>query len=366
MEPLPVPISGGGGHINLLRKYVNISSEDDWALLLAWLVSPFLVGGPYPCLIVNGEQGSAKTTLTRTVLSLTDPAKAQLRAAPSSERNLMIRATNTHVIAYDNISTIQPWFSNALCRLATGGGFGTRMLYANDEEMILDIKRPVILNGIEEFVTASDLLDRSVLLQLESIPESDRRTESSIQQEFEHDRPLILGALFNAVSTALRRRDQVVIKESPRMADFATWATAAEPALGLEEGAVVRALINRRRDADQMALENNIIAPYLMRLLEKKPTWSGTASQLLDALNGRGFGMARSLDDDPTRRSRYWPKSPRAMGANLDKLRPVLRRLGYNFSRDKDTDRSRTRLISFTPTRPTAVVNHAAIPDSNS
>lgn len=342
---LPTPESGGS--IDLLRKYVNVTNEDDWALYLAWLMSTFLVGGPYPCLIVNGEQGSAKTTLTRTTLALTDPGLGKLRAAPAGERDLMIRAANTHVVAYDNISTIQPWFSNALCRLATGGGFGTRMLYANDEELVLDLKRPVILNGIEEFATASDLLDRSIMLQLRAIPESQRREERLIEAEFEHDRPLILGVLLDAVSTALRRRDQVVLGESPRMADFARWATAAEPALGLEDGSVVRAMMQRREDADQITLESDIVGPYLVKLLKSTPNWTGTATQLLEALSRQGYGLTAG-QTDPTRRSRYWPQSARALGAHLDRLRPVLRRLGYDFTRELVADRTRTRLIVFT------------------
>ena len=61
----------------------------------------------------------------------------------------MIAATNGWVVALDNLSHLSTWLSDALCRLATGGGFSTRELYTHDEEKLFDAQRPVILNGIE-------------------------------------------------------------------------------------------------------------------------------------------------------------------------------------------------------------------------
>ena len=60
----------------------------------------------------------------------------------------MIAATNGWCLAFDNVSVIQAWLSDALCRLATGGGFATRGLYTDDEETIIDAQRPVVLNGV--------------------------------------------------------------------------------------------------------------------------------------------------------------------------------------------------------------------------
>src|SRR5262249_32777556 len=146
--------------------------------------------------------------------------------------DLMIAATNSWVVAYDNMSGLPPHLADALCMLATGGGFGTRQLYTDDEEKLFDATRPIIINGIEDLATRSDLEDRSVSLTLPVIPPGRRRDEEGLWRQYEAARPRVFGALLDAVSTALRGHAHVRLEVKPRMADFAVWSVAAAPALG--------------------------------------------------------------------------------------------------------------------------------------
>src|SRR6516165_5498737 len=98
--------------------------------------------------------------------ALLDPNAAPLRSFPRDDRDLFIAANNGHVLAFDNVSLIPPWTSDALCRVATGGGFAVRELYADREEVLFDARRPVILNGIEDVVARPDLADRALFLTL--------------------------------------------------------------------------------------------------------------------------------------------------------------------------------------------------------
>ena len=77
-------------------------------------------GGPYPVLALVGEQGSAKTTLSKLLRAVIDPRRAPGRAMPRDERELFIAATNGHVLAFDNLSGLSPWLSDTLCRLTSG------------------------------------------------------------------------------------------------------------------------------------------------------------------------------------------------------------------------------------------------------
>ena len=159
---LPVPAPERGGSLDELRTLLNVESDDDWLLIPGWLVAAPCLSGPYPVLSVNGEQGSAKSTLCRILRALVDPNVAALRSAPRNERDLVIASTNGHIVALENLSRIPDWLSDALCRLATGGGFGTRELFSDGEEKLFSGQRPVILNGITETATRSDLLDRAI------------------------------------------------------------------------------------------------------------------------------------------------------------------------------------------------------------
>ena len=169
-----------------------------------------------------GEQGSAKSTFAAILRKLIDPYKAPLRSLPRNEHELSIAASNTHLLVFDNVSSLPQWLSDALCRLATGGGFGARQLYTDQDEVLFDACRPVILNGIENFVSKPDLADRVVFLTLAPIAEEKRRTEAELWSEFEAERPHILGALLDAVVEGLKRLPETRLPKLPRMADFAT------------------------------------------------------------------------------------------------------------------------------------------------
>ena len=108
-----------------------------------------------------------------------DPADAALSAPPRRERDLVITAVNNRVLVYDNLSCVPPWLADALCRLATGGGFATRALYSDREETVFDVQRPVILTGIEELATRADLLDRSLVIELPRLQQDRRMAESA-------------------------------------------------------------------------------------------------------------------------------------------------------------------------------------------
>jgi hypothetical protein len=135
-------------------------------LIVAWLLAALRHGGPYPLLAVFGEQGSSKTVLSKILRALVDPNTAPVRCAPREERDLFIAASNGHLLAFDNLSDVPPWISDALCRLASGGSFAVRQLYTDRDEILFQAARPIILNGIEDVITRPDLADRAIFLTL--------------------------------------------------------------------------------------------------------------------------------------------------------------------------------------------------------
>ena len=183
MQPLPLPVRGGS--IESLAPFLNSASENDFVLVVAWLLGALRAGGPYPVLAIAGEQGSAKTVLSKLLRALIDPSVAPVRALPRDERELFIAASNGHVLAFDNLSGLPPWLSDTLCRLTSGGAFSTRRLFTDQDEILFAAARPIILNGIEEVITRPDLADRAILLMLAPIAERQRRPETALWREFE-------------------------------------------------------------------------------------------------------------------------------------------------------------------------------------
>jgi hypothetical protein len=209
--------------------------------------------------------------------------QAPLRALPREDRDLFIAANNGHVLAFDNVSGLRYWISDTLCRLATGGGFAVRQLYTDQDEVLFDAARPVILNGIEDIVARPDLADRALFLTLEPIPESRRRPEAELWTAFEVDRPYILGALLDVVVEGLKRLPETRLEELPRMADFALWATACETAIW-PAGTFWTAYSSNRDEAVAGVIESDPVANVVRALMATRTKWTGTASDLLGDL----------------------------------------------------------------------------------
>lgn len=317
MRPLPAPVAGGS--ISLLRGLVNVAVEA-WVLLISWLVAAFRPGFPFPVMVIHGEQGSAKSTVSKMLREIVDPNVAPLRSEQRDERDLMLAATNGWVVALDNLSRLPIWLSDALCRLSTGGGFATRTLYENDEETLFVAMRPIIINGIEELATRSDLLDRAVIIHLPAIPPEKRKPEAEVWQEFERVRPYVLGSLLDGVSHALRNIGSVRLDQRPRMADFALWATAAEESFGFERGTFISAFMGNRENANELALDASPIASTLIEFIQQQGGWNGKSSKLLEELNHRA--------SDETKKQQGWPKRANLLSGAVKRIAPNLRAVG--------------------------------------
>ena len=332
---LPLPVPERGGSLSDLQMFLNVQSEADLILVTSWLVAAARNRGPCPVLGLHGEQGSAKSTASRVLRRLIDPNKSEIRAEPREARDLVIAANNSWVIALDNLSHIPPWLSDSLCRLATGGGFSTRTLYTDADEMIFEAQRPILVNGIEELAVRGDLADRSIILTLPRIKEKGYRTESQFWMEFEAARPHLLGALLDAVSMALRRLPEVSVEEPTRMADFTAWVVAAEPALPWEPGTFVKAYKDNRKSANEVALEASPVAMELMGFISETYPWSGSCKDLLAELERRATEGTKKLPS--------WPKTPRKLAGVLRRLGPNLRASGIEIELGGKEGRGRDR-----------------------
>jgi hypothetical protein len=334
---LALPIPEAGSSIKKLRRFLNVRNKRDFILIVSWLLAALRDRGPYPVLALAGEQGAAKSTLAAVLRGLVDPNSAALRALPREDRDLFIAATNGHMLAFDNVSGLPTWISDTLCRLATGGGFAVRQLYTDRDEVLFDATRPVILNGIEDVVTRPDLADRAILLNLDPIPGNRRRPEKEFWAAFERERPGILGALLNAVSRGLRMRHRTHLKDLPRMADFALWATACETAM-CRPGTFANAYSANLSDAVENVIDADPVGSAVGSFMAVRTVWTGTASDLLGALNQEA--------GETVRKDKTWPATPRGLSGRLRRAAPFLRKIGTEISFDRE-GRPRTRTITI-------------------
>jgi hypothetical protein len=337
MRALPVPQRGGS--IDQLRHLVNLT-DNDFVLFVAVLLDALCPGRPHPILFLTGEEGSAKSTAAAIARSLIDPNETPLRTLPGTVRDLFVSVHNSRMLVFDNVSRIPPSISDALCQISSGSGFATRRLHSNSAEYLVGGSRPVILTGLENSITRSDLADRAVVLRLMPIERQRRCSDEELWNEFECERSRIFGVLLDCLATGLREMPRLHLRQPPRMADFALWSVACEKAFAAP-GAFLVAFEASAAEATEVVLENDPVSIAIRTFMLEQTSWNGTAAQLLHELAMHDTAEAR-----PTR-WRTWPRDAASFGKALRGAAASMRKVGIEISFGRATHSGRTRIIEL-------------------
>jgi hypothetical protein len=327
----PLPILQQGGSIEELREFVNVT-EEDFSLYLGWLLDALKGRKPYSVLVVNGEQGSGKSTFSVLSGDLIDPSKeAKTKNLPKDLRDLAVLASNRHLLAFDNLSWLSEEMSDALCRLATGSGMVLRSLYSNADEHVFGGARPVLLNGIPEIGDRSDFLGRTVKITLRAIPADKRQDEKTLLARFESRRPLILGALCSLLANGLKNEGKISADQMPRMADTYLWLLACEAGTGLKLAEPFEE--NLRENVKGLALET-LLGRSLVDFLKvqaKNYVWQGPANHMYDEL--RPYWES-ACGGSPKEMAKY-PGNARALSGRLTEMMASLRENGIVIDKNR-------------------------------
>lgn len=324
MRPLPVPTSGGS--LDELWPLVNIP-ESDRLLVLAWMLECLRPDTPYVVLELIGEQGSVKSTTQKFLRQLIDPNQADLRSAPKTVEDLWVAGRNSHMVSLENLSHLKPDYQDALCVLATGGGYAARTLFTNADETILDLRKPIVINGISVIVTAQDLLDRTLHIDLPTI--HSRKLAGEVETQFERKQPMLLGALLDLFVKVLAELPSVVIapQDRPRMADFAILGQAVYRVFRKQAGEFLNSYNTMRKAGVYRTIEGSPVGAALLAYLsDHTGGWHGKLSDLLPL-----------LEKCPTRGDGSLPRSGKGMADAVRRLAPALRTIGYECYSDTKT-----------------------------
>jgi hypothetical protein len=333
----PFVLPEEGGELEDLRQLINVSDEN-WPLIVGFLLGAFFVDNPKPILLLLGVQGTGKSYCARILVSLTDPSTAPLRSEPRNLEQWQVAAAGSWVVALDNLSQIPSSLADALCRASTGEGSVTRKHYSDTELIVFAYRRVIILTSIDPGALRGDLGERLVSLELEPITEALRRTEQDIAQLNQKLLAKIFGALLNALVKVMKRLPQMVIDRLPRMADFARILAAAD-AVDVTQGAFAAFKRQQGKIAYEV-LEADPFASALLEFMQVRTKWSGTATELLKDLSHPVSNQFGSL-------------KPNSLKGILKRLMPALTAAGITIDFGRDLTPNRTRMIRIEKKVPT-------------
>jgi hypothetical protein len=329
-QPQVVPTAQGD--VRLLLKYVNIQNPEHKLLLLVFLITCFIPDFAHVILVIFGAQGASKSTLSKILRRINDPSMIEVASMPDNNKELIQALSHHSFLFFDNVSYISETTSDILCKAVTGSGFPKRELYSDDEDIIYSFKRCIGINGINLVGNRPDLLERSLLLQLDRIEEEDRKQEKELMESFEKDLPLILGGVFDVLVKALSIKPEMELSNLPRMADFAAWGCAISVALGYSQDDFLKAYKTNISQQTETVLNENIVAIAIMAFMEDRDEWEGTPSELLRALNSDSFEHVDIYE-------KYWPKGANILMRRMNELAVNLKAVGITFVCTSGTSR---------------------------
>ncbi len=324
-----------GGDPWELRRFVNIADDQQFFLFLVLVLSCFIPDFPHPIPIVYGSHGAAKTMALRVARMLIDPSSTGVPRFPKQPEALIQTLAHNWFAPFDNVDKLSQDASDTICAAVTGMGFSKRALYTDDEDFHYAFRRCVGLNGINLVGTNADLLDRSILFQLDRIPKEQRRDEADFLKEFNAALPGMLGGCFDVLVKALAIYPSIKLACKPRMADFALWGCAIAEALGQQQREFLSAYEANVFSQNEELLDEHPVAVAILHRLAPGESWEGNATELhrdlKETLKGiGGDGGAQQL-----------PKSPAALSKELNKIRSNLADAGVFVERLQRTGKSR-------------------------
>lgn len=326
MAALPTPSENG----NLLPLFdiLNLHRPQDKLLIVPWLVVAPNVVMPRPILTMLGVQGSAKTTTALMLRNMLDPVAAGGVYVPNKNNELAQALFHNAVPIFDNLSSLAPSASDLLCLACTGGGISKRKLFTDAGDVTMHFKRSVILTAINSPLVAQDLVDRSLIIELEHITPRARLYEADLWREFNANRPFFLGGLLNLLAAAMGRVESIQLQLKPRLADYCRMAAAVADVLGTDAGfgkdQFVEAFFKASSDAYGDGFGDDPLANLMLRAVEELGPMSLSVTELHDGL--RNYAMHLGIDFS------WYPKSPSALSRKLKSLVKFIEGKGWSIT----------------------------------
>lgn len=322
--PNPQP----GGDLQKVAEWVNLKTDRDRRLYLAYVTLVALAHIPRPILQATGVMGAGKSTACRVVKRMLDPTSSE--AITMDRRDFLQKASHCFVMMLDNQNSLPEWALDSLCRLVTGESDSKRVLYTDDEDLVWSMKRGVLLNGINPPSERSDVQDRTLPIELERIDKRKRLPEDDFWMQFSLALPELLGAIFDALSGALRNRHSVDLAERPRLADWGLYAAALYESQGWGVDQFVSDWQGVEEAQQQGTLDGSVVAQAVILYMKDKSRVELSASKLHAAIE------AAASDDLDLKDDRTWPKTGRTLWKRIREITPLLETRGIRAYRKND------------------------------
>lgn len=321
---------GGENLYEILKPFINLT-EEDYQMFLIYLVQCFFPNSSHFIAIISSAHGSGKSTLTRLIRRIVDPAIAGESFMPNSIEELKNHLINNTFVAFDNTERLKNDVSDLLCSAVTGTYITKRELYTTSEECIFRLKNIVILNGINIVPKKPDLLERSLLFELKQIPANSRKTDKEFWSEFERELPYIMGAIFDIIVVAIRIRKELKLTKAHRMADAFYDMVAIAMAMDLDEKTFRGLFEANKEKIEKIHADENYFVNIIVEYMESRNN---------QKIVGKVSDIYKDIKEADSMDVKYLPKTASMLSRKLKEEKEALEIAGYKFDIQQKSDAS--------------------------
>lgn len=350
---IPQVLPERGGDISNLTRYIHIDNRIHKILLLSYLPVCLVSDIDRPLLLMHGPQGAGKSTALEFVRSLIDPSRLPLLQPPRDVTEMVQQANKHYAYFLDNVSFIKQDVSDTFCRFVTGSAFSKRALYTDDDDFLYEFKRVTGFTSIAQVANNSDLLDRSLIIQLELIDQPMRKSDELLNNEFNSEKPKLLGSLFDATVGMLNKVNNITLDQLPRMADYYRYAASASQHLGFGTSGYVNAYSVNITYQNRESIENSPIIQCILIFMKTNRTYTGRSTALYLQLKNiaTNFDMINGF-----------PKGATWLWRKIQQCKATLKAIGIDADNGRDTN---SRYITLTKTDAYNETMNESIPDAS-
>lgn len=276
--------------VDTLPPILNLTKNEVQVICL-WVMQSLLPMPAFVNLGIHARTDSGKTTLVSIIQSIADP-RGKFGTGiplPRNDRDFLAHASKVRTLSYDNIRMIPEWFSDLACMVSSGTEVPVRTYYTTNEVTDILTQNPFIFAGIRLPIVETDLMRRSLVLELFSRPKNSNAASTLMEREFRQLHPKLLGAVLNLVHGAIQHIDDVPEIGYGSMPDFRRWSVAAGRSQGWTDSETI-ALIdtyagsNFRTSEGKYGVMLDILGAYMLTKARNNYRFEGTPSALLNDL----------------------------------------------------------------------------------
>ncbi|MDE1769368.1 MAG: hypothetical protein KGI28_02285 [Thaumarchaeota archaeon] len=321
------PLSDERDALDELVKLLRIQ-EKDRQIFKVHLVSMFLEAYPVPLMTILGEHGSIKTTIAKSVKRIIDPSGENISSLPTKIEDLILHLANRYLANFDNVSSINDEISDILCKAITGEGQSKRKLYTDADEIILNYRRKLIVNGIFPYLDRTDLRDRMIRYETLPIKDSERMSEGEFNKHMTEILPYVMNQIFQSIQKTLSSYDHVKneIKHHSRMADFTDYGECISRTLNYTPFSFVESYKQKIENDILDIVESYPIIQLIEIIMKERTRYEKTVSEFYREINS--LAAIEEIDVDSKKRIRF-PSSANKVKSHIERIKPNLRSLGF-------------------------------------